>query len=159
MIVFLPQTFAAISDCREHLDSLADPDPAVVSYLTRYLNLTMCAEIELIVTHLIHQRIEKGCDESSVRFLKARARNAIRSARYGEIKSVVAQFGSDYKRDFEEQAGKILNEDMVAKLGVAVGKRDSIAHRAPPDITFQELESAYDVAEKVMGIVNSVLHR
>lgn len=159
MTVFLPQTFAAISDCRAHLDSLVDPDPAIVAYLTRYLNLTMCSEIEFIVTGLIHQRIEQGCDVSSVRFVKARARNAVRSARYREIKSVVAQFGPDYKRDFEQRAYKILNEDMIGKLGVAVGKRDSTAHRGPPDITFQELESAYEVAETVMGVVDSVLKR
>ena len=123
----------------------------------------MCAEVEDVVTRIIHERIEqsleKGCDSPAASFVKSRLRSAIRNAKYDEIRSTIAKFGADYEKRFEASVTSEVGEKGISQLGLAVWNRNAIAHKSPPNITFQELESTYAVAEDVVGIVEAVLKR
>lgn len=160
MTVLLPQTATAIADCRKHIDKQDDPDPAIVSYLTRYLTLAMCAEIEAVVTRIIRERIGQGCDDSAAaNFLKSLDQSSVRNAKYSEITSVIKRFGSDYEKRFKESVTIEVGERGISRLGLVVWNRNAIAHKSPPDITFHELETTYAVAEDVVAIVEAVLKR
>ena len=136
-----------------------DTDPAISAYLTRYINVLMCAEIESTVTDIVRERIERGSDKQVSNFLKSMRRNAVRNATYSEIADKVGLFGTDYKRQIRNDVMARVGDEGIERLGIAVRKRDDTTHhaRAQPDITFSELEAAYKAAEEVVESVKNVL--
>lgn len=157
MGVLLPQTAAAIGDCRDHIKLYPETDPVIAAYLTRYVNIALCAEIESVISQIIHDRIGRSCDKSAAMFFRQRRRNVIRNAKFAEIRKVVNQFGPHYEQRFSELAAQQLDDAKRTSLGNAVADRDSTAHEEPPQITFRELVDAYAAAEIVVGLVDLVL--
>ena len=158
MTLLLPLTDTAIEDCRDHVNHHPDTDPAISAYLTRHVNGLMCAEIERIVTRLIRERLEIGCsDEATSTFLKSMSRSTIRNAEISEIRDTLTLFGSEYKVKFNNLVDQTIGEEGIAKLGIAVGKRNADAHENPPDITFRELEEVFSVATKVVDAIRLTL--
>ena len=158
MDLLLPLTDTAITDCRHHVNQHPDTDPAVVAYLTRYVNGLMCTEIENVVTRLIRARLEIGCsDEATSNFLKSAGRTIVRNAKISEVRGKLALLGIAYKDSFSAELDRTVGEDGIGKLGIAVGKRNENAHDDPPDITFRELEEAYSVATRVVDAVRLTL--
>ena len=154
----LPLTDAAIADCREHVNQYPDTDPVITAYLTRHVNGLMCAEIEWVVTRLIRERLEAGCsDDATANFLKTMRRSTVRNASFSEIRDTLALLGSTYRNKFSELVDQTIKEDGIEKLGMAVGKRNQNAHENPPDITFRELEEAFDIAARLVDAVRLTL--
>ena len=153
MPLLLPMTDTAIADCRNHINSHPDIDLAILAYLTRHVNGLMCAEIETVVTRLIRERIEQGCDNAAANFLASFRRSVVRNAKYAEIGDKLALFGDEFKQRYEDAVDNSVGESGIQKLGIAVGKRDDTAHRAPPNITFKELEEAYTAATAIVDAV------
>ena len=138
-----------------------DADPAIIAYLTRYINVLMCAEIESVVTALVRERIGRGIenDEAVVNYLQSMNRSAVRNAKYREIANTLGLFGADYKTRFQTDVDARIGEGGKERLGSAVVKRNATTHNATaqPDITFAELEAAYKAAEEVVEAVKNVL--
>lgn len=160
-MILLPQTELALEQSRAIVNN-PDTDPAISAYLTRYINILMCAEVESVVTGMIRGRIERGVtDESVGNFLKSMRRGAVRNAKYSEISDKLGLFGANYKTQFQSDvnANPKVGEAGIQRLGSAVSKRDDTTHhaQAQPDITFSELEDAYKVAEEIMQAVMDVL--
>ena len=158
--LLLPLTDTAIEHCRDHLGAHPDTDPAVTSYLARHVNSLMCAEIEVVVSRIIEQRVQAGCsDEVASNFLASLRRNVIRNAKYDEIQGKLKILGQQIAARFEERINETVGEDGKNRLGVAVKKRDDAAHREPPDITFNEVVAAYADATVIVGLVAEVLQQ
>lgn len=162
MPVLLPSTELALSQCRAHWalqGGIADEfDPAILSYLTRYVVVLMCAEIETIITQMIRDRVDLGGGDGAVRkFVYSVSGNLIRNAKVAEIGDKLGRFGDEFKAKYDEIIDSSVGEEGVAKLGMAVGNRDQLAHSTPPNLTFRELEEAYTVAEAVVGAARMAL--
>ena len=161
MPLLLPLTDTAISDCRNLLLKYRDTDPidpAIVSYLTRHVNGLLCAEIELVVSLLIKERIQAGCsDDAASNFLGSSRRNLVRNAKYSEISDKLGLLGETYKSRFREAVESEIGDEGIQKLGIAVGNRDNDAHHTPPDITFGELEEVFSIATSIVDAVERVL--
>ena len=159
-MILLPQTELALEQSRPIVNN-PDTDPAIVAYLTRYINVLMCAEIESVVTVMVRERIERGIenDVAVVNYLQSINRSAVRNAKYREIANTLGLFGADYKTRFQTDVNARIGESGIERLGFAVGKRDATTHdaMAQPDITFAELEDAYKAAEEVVDTVKNVL--
>ena len=120
----------------------------------------MCAEIETIVTRLVRERVESGAsDEATLHFVRSMKRSAIRNATFAEIRNTLKLLGSDYGERFSELVQSRVGEEGISKLGMAVGNRNTSAHEDPPDITFRELEEAFDVAAAIVDAVRLTLDR
>ena len=156
--LLLPLTQTAISDSRSHLAQFPGADPVVGSYLTRYANWLMCAEIEKVVSELIRNRLLAGCgDQATASFVRSIRRGAVRNATFAEIREKVSLFGSQYRANFDELISQTVEEGGKEKLGIAVENRNTNAHDHPEDITLRELEDAFSVASKVVEAVRDVL--
>ena len=140
-----------------------DTDPAIIAYLTRYINILLCAETESTVTEMVRDRLDRGVGDDApvANFLKSMRRSAIRSAKYSEIADTLGLFGTSYKNQFQSEVSTNakVGESGIQRLGISVGNRDKTAHdsQAQPDITFSELEDAYKVAEEIMQVVMNAL--
>ena len=156
--ILLPLTDLAIQDCRRHAMNYPETDPAILAYLTRHVNGLMCAEMEVVITQLIRDRVEAGCrDDATLSFVKSMKRSAVRNATYREIRRTVKLLGNRYENRFCELVGHSVGEEGIEKLGIAVDKRNEDAHKSPPDITFGELEEAFGVATLVVIAVSRAL--
>ncbi len=156
--MYLPLTQTAIADCRELTVQNPDIDPVIGAYLTRYVNGLMCAEIEAVVSDLIKRRLKDGCaDTATSNFLSSIGRSAIRNATVSEIRDKMKLFGTEYANRFDNIIDNAIGESGREKLGVAVRNRNDNAHDKPVDITFNELEEAFQVATKVVDAVSSTL--
>ena len=156
--LLLPLTGAAISDCRHHIAQYQDIDPAIHAYLTRHVNGLMCTEIEQVVTRLIRERLAEGCsDKATSNFLNSLTRSSVRNATISEIRNTITLMGNKYREKFNHLLDQTVGQDGIDKLGIAVGKRNENAHLNPPDITFNELEEAFSVANKVVEAVRNTL--
>ena len=154
-------TGAAIADYQKHLEQHPDTDQAILAYLTRHINGLMCAEIEQVITRLVRERLESGCkDEATANFLKSMPRHSsIQNAGVRAIRITLSRFGDDHSKRFDAfmSQSKSIGEAGTDKLGIAVRKRNEDAHDIPPDITFRELEEAYEVAINVVDAVRHIL--
>ena len=147
-----------MADYREHVAKYPNTDLPILAYLTRHINGLMCSEIEQVVTRLVKERLALGCgDEATSNYLTSLRRNAIRNAKFSEVKRTLALFGTLYRDYFDKLVQESLGEAGVERLGIAVGKRDQDAHETPPDITFDELEKAFVVASKMVDAVRVTL--
>ena len=119
----------------------------------------MCAEIEQVVTRLIKERLASGSrDEPTKHYLiMSTRRSVIRNAKFSEIRNRVGFFGDAYQGRFNDLVHQSVGEDGIDKLGIAVGRRNEDAHESPPDITFSELEEAYNIANSVVDAVRITL--
>ncbi len=158
MLLLLPLTDTAIADYSQHINQHPDTDSAILAYLTRHINGLMCAEIEQVVTRLIRARLEIGCsDAATSNYLKSLRRSEIRNAKLSEIKNALSLFGNEYRQRFNDLVDQFVGEDGIAKMGLAVGKRDQDAHENPPNITFRELTETYKIATSVVDAVRLTL--
>ena len=140
------------------MDEYPNSDAVISAYLTLYVNGLMCAEIESVISELIQGRIESGCsDEVALSAVRIRKLGTIRSARIDEVRKTLKQLGSEYVSSFNELVDQSLGEEGKGRLGTAVRNRNETAHRTPPDITFADLEKAYDAATKMVDAVRATL--
>ena len=150
---YLPETEYGLSVCRSHLDTYSDTDPSIASFLTRYLVVRMCAEIEQAIDKMLRVKIQNEASAPVANFAFGTRKSLVNNARFAEIGKLLELFGVDYKEQYEEHVRSSVEEGDIERLGNAVAARDATGHRAVPDLTFAELERAYIVAEKVVEAV------
>ena len=95
----------------------------------------------------------RGCDEAAANFLSSLHRSTIRNAKHAEISNTLALLGGEFRTRYEDAVNSSVGEEGIEKLGMTVGKRDQSAHQDPPNITFGELEEAYEIAVNVVDAV------
>ncbi len=155
----LPLTGAAITDYQEHLSQYPNTDQVILAYLTRHINILMCAEIEREVSRLIRERLTSGCTDAEtlsyvLRYIR---RGAVQNATFQEIKEKLSYFDNTYGEKFDRLVRDSVGDDGIGKLSLAVEKRNATSHDSPPIITFGELDDAYSAATVVVDSVRATL--
>ncbi len=162
MEILLPHTDTALSDCLEHVSacekSLGDGvNPAIKAYLARHVAVLMCAEIESVVTKLIHERVDLCGDPPVANLVKSVRGNLVRNAKFDEIGNKLALLGKEFRERFNQAVSDSIGVDGIAIIGMAVGKRDASAHSDPPNVTLPELKRAYVAATGLVAAVREAL--
>ena len=153
----LPRTQLALEECRKHLDDTKSFSTSIEAYLTRGLVILLCAEIESSVLSLLYKRIEIDPDEEVGRFAKSIGKGFVRNARPSEIGKILARFGEDCKQRYQQEVEASIGEAGSTRVGNLITARDSFAHVEPPDVTFREVEQAYDDAVRLLDAVATAL--
>ena len=150
----------AIDQCRVVVEN-PDTDTAVSAYLTRHVNVLMCAEIESVVSKLVLEKVERSYGTPAANFLNSIRKGRkgfIPNAQYSEIVQALGLFGTAYRDEFKKAVNEAVGEEGIAMLGIAVGKRNETAHtQTQPDITFREVETAFEVADAIVSIARDIL--
>ncbi len=153
----LPRTHLSLEECRKHLDDTESVSTAIEAYLARGLIILLCAEIESSVLSLLYKRIEIDPDEEVGRFAKSIGRGFVRNARPNEIGKIMARFGEDCNKRYQQEVEASIGEAGRTRVGNLVTDRDSFAHAEPPNVTFREIERAYDDAVRLLDAVATAL--
>jgi hypothetical protein len=142
----LLRTNAALEDCERHLVAVSAVGTEIESYLTQYLLVILCAEVQQELYSLAESRAATAKDEALTSFIALSSRKVLRSVKKSEIAGFLEMFGSGCKEKFN---GKI-DEPSVVVYDNAVANRHDVAHKNGSQVTFKELKDAVLMAEKLL---------
>lgn len=149
----LLRTKSAVEDCEKHLTSSAGFGTEIESYLTQYLLIVLCADIQQEIYRLSEARASIVKDDAISAYVAATARRVLRSVGKDEIAKFVGMFGPALKL----KLNNLIDDTDVTIFNNAVNNRHDIAHKQGTQITFRELKSAVMVAQKILKAVERSL--
>jgi hypothetical protein len=145
----LLRTHAAIADCNAHLQASSAFGTEIESYLTQYLVVILCADVQQEIYRLSEERAALAADGGLSSFVASSARKVLRSVGKSEIAKYVGMFGADCKERLNGQ----LEDHQVTVYNNAVCDRHEVAHSQGTMISFAELVNAVRAAEKIIEAV------
>jgi len=125
----------------------------IESYLTQYLLVVLCADVQQELYRLAEARASIANDQSLASFVAASSRKVLRSVGKKEIASFVEMFGSECKNKLN---GRV-DEASVSMYSNAVGYRHDVAHKQGSSISFRELKDAVRAAEHLLMATSEAL--
>lgn len=149
----LLRTKSAVDDCEKHLTSSAGFGTEIESYLTQYLLVVLCAEIQQEIYKLTESRASIVKDDAVSAYVAATARKVLRSVGKDEIAKFVGNFGPTFK----SKLNSLIEDSDVTIFNNAINNRHDIAHKQGTQITFRELKNAVAVAQKILKAVEQSL--
>jgi RiboL-PSP-HEPN len=151
----LLRTKSEIEDCAKHLQSSATFGTEIESYLTQYLVVVLCADIQQEMYRLSEERASVAKDIAISSYVSTSARKVLRSVRKDEIAKFVGMFGPASL----VKLNSLVSDAEVTIFNNAVSNRHDVAHKQGARITFQELKDAVAIAEKLLDAVDQSLIR
>jgi hypothetical protein len=142
----LLRTRTHIDDCEKHLAKSGAFGTEIESYLTQYLVVILCADIQQEIYQLSERRAQIANDADITGYVSISARKILRSVGKGEIAKFVGMFGANQQKTLNAS----VNEVDVAKYNNAVTERHDVAHNNGSQITFRELKDAVEAAERIL---------
>ncbi len=149
----LLRTKSAVEDCERHLTSSAAFGTEIEAYLTQYLLVVLCADIQQEIYRISEARALVVKDEAISAYVAAAARRVLRSVGKDEIAKYVGMFGPNHKT----KLNSLINDADVTTFNNAVSNRHDVAHKHGTQITFRELKGAVSAAQKILKGVEQSL--
>jgi hypothetical protein len=149
----LLRTKSGIEDCARHLNSADAFGTEIESYLTQHLLVVLCADIQQEIYRLSEERASLANDAALSSYVSATARRVLRSVQKSDIAKFVGMFGADSKA----RLNSLIEDSEITIFNNAVFDRHDVAHKQGSQITFQELQRAVTVAEKLLSAVDECL--
>lgn len=147
----LLKTQAAIDECATHLNESQAWNTLVESYLTQYILVILCADVQQSIYALVDTRIAASvsADEGLKVFAFSTAKRCLRSVGKGDLANFLALFGDSVRDGFNRK----LDDRAVTLYNNAVAKRHDVAHNSGSTITFREL---YDIFTAAVGVLEAM---
>lgn len=153
MAKLLLRTESAVEDCEKHLKTSGGFGTEIESYLTQYLLVVLCADIQQEIYRLSEARASIVKDEAISAYVAATARKIMRSVGKSDIANFVGMFGATPR----SKLNGLIDDADVTIFNNAVNCRHDIAHKHGAQISFNELKNAIAVAQKILGAVEHSL--
>ncbi len=153
MAAKLIRTTAAVEDCRRHLDATESLGTEIESYLTQYLLVVLCAEVQQELYRIVSERAALANDAALSSFVVASCQRVLRSVGKKEIATFVEMFGPDCKRRLND----IIEDSEVTAYNNAVSSRHDVAHKQGSQVTFAEMRKAVAAAEKLLSATTTAI--
>lgn len=144
---------AQLEDCERHLAETSCEGSPIEAYLTQYLVVILCADIQQELYRLVALRTSRLADEGIKAYISASVVRIVRSVGKSDIAKLLAMFGDEPKENFNNQ----LNDKDVSLYSNAVGDRHDVAHKQGAQITLRELKDAIGAAERILMAVEVAL--
>jgi hypothetical protein len=145
----LLRTKSAVNDCEKHLSATGCQGTEIESYLTQYLLVVLCADIQQEIYKLTEARAALAADEVIQSYVGTSSRRVLRSVRKEDLSKFVALFGTARK----DRLNTSLEDADVTIFNNAVGNRHDVAHNSGSQITFHEFKAALGASEKILGAI------
>ena len=134
----LVRTYAAAEDCESHLKATGAAGTEIESYLTQYLLVVLCADIQQEIYRLSEERTAAATDNCLSSFVAASARKILRSIGKADIAKYIEMFGAECKQKLNSQ----LTDEDVTIYNNAVCGRHEVAHNPGRADFLAEFEDA-----------------
>lgn len=149
----LLRTKSAVKDCENHLTTSAGFGTEIESYLTQYLLIVLCADIQQEIYRLTETRASIVKDDAIAAYVATTARRVLRSVGKEDIAKFVGLFGPALKT----KLNSLIDDADITIFNNAVNNRHDVAHKQGSQITFRELKNAVAVAQKILKAVEHSL--
>jgi ABC-type sugar transport system ATPase subunit len=147
------RTQTALNDCEQHLQDSGAIGSPIEAYLTEYLLILMCADMQEAIYRIIEEWAEISANPSLKEFVAASSRRVLRSVKKGEIAGFVGLFGSTHKDRFNS----VLDDREVTIYNNAVESRHDVAHRTGATVTFSDMKDALSAARNILVALERAL--
>jgi succinate dehydrogenase flavin-adding protein (antitoxin of CptAB toxin-antitoxin module) len=160
---FLLKTELVLDDCREHLLATNNLDSAIASYLTQYVAVIFCAEMEQNVKKIFNDLLEKRVTNLSDKELKEFINNQLKrlkssSLDKGDIADYIKNFSVSAKERFNEHLQEKDRE--ISNYSNVVKRRHLVAHTSEQNqVSFRELEKAVEAAKIILNAMQIALQQ
>lgn len=132
---WLLRTRSALEECRQHINETGSTGTEIESFLSQYLLVVLCAEMQEEMYRVVELRASKCGDDEMCCFVLASSKKILRSVKFGELSGFVGGFGPDRKTRFS----CALNDQAVFQYNSAIENRHSIAHRNGAQVTLSDM--------------------
>lgn len=151
----LLRTRAAIDECTCHLNDSQAWSTQVESYLTQYILVILCADVQQSVYLLLDGRISasSSSDVGLKAFAYSMGVRCLRSFGKSDLSKFLALFGQEVKNSFNGA----LDDRTVTVYNNAVANRHEVAHNSGSTITFRELSEIFAASVKVLEAMDNSL--
>jgi len=140
------RTAAALEDCEEHLRESGAFATAIESYLTQYVLIVFCAEIQSEIYEVMRRRAAMTSDAVLGNYAVQSSQRVLRSVKTNELSGFAKLFGQEVKERFQNA----LDDRDVSLYNSAVVNRHDIAHKKGAEITFREVREAVEAATRIL---------
>ena len=147
------RTKLAVEDCEKHLSATGCLGSEIESYLTQYLLVVLCADIQQEIYKLAEARAALAADVVIQSYVGSTTRRVLRSVKKEDLSKFVALFGAGKK----EQLNAVLDDVDVTIFNNAVSNRHDVAHSAGSQITLLELKKALFISEKILAAIKNAI--
>jgi hypothetical protein len=147
---WLLRTRSALDECRQHVDSTSSSGTEIEAFLSQYLLVLLCAEIQEEIYKVVEMRAVKCGDEEICAFTLASSKKILRSVKIGELSGFVGSFGPGRKAKFSD----LLDEKSIFQYNSAVDNRHSVAHKSGAQVTLADMA---DVIESAALVLHSAM--
>ena len=145
----LLRTKLSVEGCEEHLLASKAFGTEVESYLTQYLLVVLCSDVQQEIYRLTEDRAASASDPALSSYVVATARKVLRSVGKDEIAKFVGMFGTDARA----KLNALVDDGDVTIYNNAVNNRHDVAHKMGTQVTFRELKEAVEAAERIIAAV------
>jgi len=150
---FLLRTTAAITDCELHLRAANAFSTPIEGYLTQYLLVLLCADMQQEICSLVAKRGGRSGDPHITSYAAASATRVFRSVAKADIAKLAAMFGTD----INDRLSAALDERQVTLYGNAVNNRHQVAHYSGVSVSFRDIKAAAEAAQGILVAFESAL--
>jgi ribosome-binding ATPase YchF (GTP1/OBG family) len=158
---FLLKTKAALNDCKEHLQNTDSLNSAIENYLTQYISIVFCAEMEESIKRLFNEAVEQRASPLTDLELQEFISNQLKKLKQSGLKKSDL---ADYLKNFSEQAKERFNNQLqdkdreITAYNNMILNRHSVAHTSTVrQFSFRDLESAVQAAKEILSAIQIAL--
>ncbi|MFT3850516.1 MAG: hypothetical protein QM739_18120 [Propionivibrio sp.] len=149
MATLLVKTKAVLEDCEKHLHDNKAFGSEIESYLTQYLLIVLCADIQQEIYKITDSRALAAGDVAISTYISAASKRILRSVSKEEIGKYVGMFGDKPK----SRMNSLISDSDVTVYGNAINNRHEVAHKSGTQVTFGELKDAVKAADNILFAV------
>jgi hypothetical protein len=153
MAMALVRTTLALTEVEQHLTSTGVVGSSIEAYLTQYLLILLCAEVQEEVSSIVSSAGSRGCDPVLAEFVGQACNRVLRSVGKDEISKLAGMFGAGPKA----RLNAALDERAVTSYSNAVGARHQVAHKAGASVTLREVGEAVAAAGTILAALEAAL--
>ncbi|MDD2723704.1 MAG: HEPN domain-containing protein [Methylovulum sp.] len=161
---FLLKTELAVENCKNHLRDTNSLESPIEHYLTQYLSIIFCAEMEETVKRLFDESVRQKMVNLNDEELKGFINNQLERLKASSLKKADL---ADYVKHFSDQAKQRFNSHLQEKdreitiYSNVITSRHRVAHTSRPNnpnqLTLPELEQAVEAAREILKAVQIAL--
>lgn len=146
----------AIKKCEEHIKNSHASGTEIESMLTRAILVLACSAFEEEIKKMIEKRADVLNDPVISKFLKSCVSAVFRSTKSNELAGLLNRFGPQFKERFQLRTKG--HDREVTFYNNIVTNRHSVAHTQNVNMTFSELQKAYNEGHVILDWLQDTLN-
>jgi hypothetical protein len=123
-----------------------EEEGVIASFLAQYLAVVFYSEMEEHVGAKVRDHITRCSGTGIGLFIHSNMAGMIKRTPKSDIGKLVAQFGEDFKSEFEEK----IDDRSVTRYSNVIASRHAIGHRQGSNITLKEVGQGIEAANQIL---------